>query len=153
MWRNADVLDFVGWLREHNDEQSYADRKAGFYGLDLYSLHASIEAVLAYLGKVDPEAAKRARHHYSCFEHFGKKIETYGYATGFGLAPTCEDAVVRNWSRCGARRWIISSATARWRRTPISARNKMRAWSRTRKNITARCFGAKSLPGTCVTTI
>jgi len=95
MWRNADVLDFVGWLREHNDEQSYADRKAGFYGLDLYSLHASIEAVLAYLGKVDPEAAKRARHHYSCFEHFGKEIETYGYAAGFGLAPTCEAAVVK----------------------------------------------------------
>src|SRR5678815_2195782 len=49
MWRNADVLDFVGWLREHNDEQVFADRKCGFYGLDLYSLHASIEAVLAYL--------------------------------------------------------------------------------------------------------
>ena len=95
MWRNADVLDFVGWLREHNDEQPYPDRKSGFYGLDLYSLHASIEAVLAYLGKVDPEAAKRARHHYSCFEHFGKEIETYAYAAGFGLAPTCEEAVVK----------------------------------------------------------
>jgi erythromycin esterase-like protein len=95
MWRNADVLDFVGWLREHNDEQSFANRKAGFYGLDLYSLHASIEAVLAYLDKVDPEAAKRARHHYSCFEHFGKEVETYGYAAGFGLAPTCENAVVQ----------------------------------------------------------
>ena len=95
MWRNADVLDFVGWLREHNDEQVFANRKCGFYGLDLYSLHASIEAVLAYLGKVDPEAAKRARHHYSCFEHFGKEIETYGYAAGFGLTPTCEEAVVK----------------------------------------------------------
>ena len=83
MWRNADVLDFVGWLREHNDEQAFEGRKCGFYGLDLYSLHASIEAVLGYLSKVDPEAAKRARHHYSCFEQFGKKIETYGYATGF----------------------------------------------------------------------
>ncbi len=95
MWRNADVLDFIGWLREHNDEQVFENRKCGFYGLDLYSLHASIEAVLAYLTKVDPEAAKRARDHYSCFEHFGKKIETYGYAAGFGLAPTCEDAVVQ----------------------------------------------------------
>ena len=76
MWRNADVLDFVGWLREHNDQQAFEDRKCGFYGLDLYSLHASIEAVLGYLSKVDPEAAKRARHHYSCFEHFGKKITT-----------------------------------------------------------------------------
>jgi len=95
MWRNADVLDFIGWLRAHNDEQKFGDRKCGFYGLDLYSLHASIEAVLTYLSKVDPEAAKRARHHYSCFEQFGKKIETYGYAAGFGLTPTCEAAVVQ----------------------------------------------------------
>lgn len=95
MWRNADVLDFVGWLREHNDGQNFPDRKAGFYGLDLYSLHASIESILGYLEKVDPEAAKRARHHYSCFEHFGKEIETYGYAAGLGLAPTCEEAVLK----------------------------------------------------------
>jgi erythromycin esterase-like protein len=95
MWRNADVLDFVGWLREHNDHQLSEDRKCGFYGLDLYSLHASIEAVLGYLNKVDPEAAKRARHHYSCFEQFGKRIETYGYATGFGMTPSCESAVIR----------------------------------------------------------
>jgi erythromycin esterase-like protein len=95
MWRNADVLDFVGWLREHNDEQVFENRKCGFYGLDLYSLHASIEAVLDYLKKVDPEAAKRARAHYSCFEHFGKEIETYGSAAGFGLTPTCEEGVVQ----------------------------------------------------------
>jgi erythromycin esterase-like protein len=95
MWRNADVLDFVGWLREHNDNQVFEARKCGFYGLDLYSLHASIEAVLDYLKKVDPEAAKRAREHYSCFEHFGKEIQTYGYAAGFGLTPTCENAVVQ----------------------------------------------------------
>ena len=96
MWRNADVLDFVGWLREHNDQQVSEDRKCGFYGLDLYSLHASIEAVLAYLSKVDPEAAKRARHHYGCFEHFGKDITTYGYATGFQMTPSCEQAVVKS---------------------------------------------------------
>ena len=95
MWRNADVLDFIGWLREHNDTQAFPERKCGFYGLDLYSLHASIEAVLDYLKKVDPEAARRAREHYSCFEHFGKEIQTYGYAAGFGLTPTCEDAVVQ----------------------------------------------------------
>jgi erythromycin esterase-like protein len=62
MWRNADVLDFIGWLREHNDEKPSDVMKCGFYGLDLYSLHASIEAVLAYLEKVDPEAASRALH-------------------------------------------------------------------------------------------
>lgn len=71
MWRNADVLDFVGWLREHNDEAKGASRPAGFYGLDLYSLHASIDAVLAYLRVVDPDAARRAQERYACFDHFG----------------------------------------------------------------------------------
>ena len=94
MWRNADVLDFVGWLRAHNDKQTSAERKAGLYGLDLYSLHSSIEAVLAYLAKLDPASAKRARKRYACFDHFGKDTQTYGLATGLGMAPTCEDAVV-----------------------------------------------------------
>ena len=94
MWRNADVLDFVGWLREHNDGQASDKMKCGFYGLDLYSLHASIEAVLGYLKKVDPEAANRARYHYSCFDHFGRSTETYGRVAGLGMAPTCEEEVV-----------------------------------------------------------
>src|SRR5579864_2106376 len=51
MWRNADVLDFVGWLRAHNDSLSSGKSKTGFYGLDLYSLHTSIQAVLSYLEK------------------------------------------------------------------------------------------------------
>ena len=93
MWRNADVLDFVGWLRTHNDGLPEAER-VGFYGLDLYSLHASIEAVLRYLDIVDPDAALRARGRYACFEHFGDDPQAYGYAAGFGLAPSCEAAVV-----------------------------------------------------------
>jgi erythromycin esterase-like protein len=66
MWRNADVLDFVGWLRAHNDQFAGYGRKVGFYGLDLYSLYNSIQAVLRYLDKVDPEAASRARFRYGC---------------------------------------------------------------------------------------
>lgn len=61
MWRNRDALNFVGWLREYNDGLGQYARKVGFYGLDLYSLFGSIEAVLGYLNKVDPEAAQRAR--------------------------------------------------------------------------------------------
>lgn len=95
MWRNADVLDFVGWLRAHNDAQPTLDRETGFYGLDLYSLHASIEAVLAYLAKQDPVSARRARKHYGCFDHFGKDVQSYGLATGLGVAPPCEEAVIR----------------------------------------------------------
>src|SRR6266550_8635624 len=78
MWRNADVLDFVGWLREYNDDLASGAAKVGFYGLDLYSLHGSIDAVLRYLDKVDPESAKRARLRYSCFEHFSREPQEYG---------------------------------------------------------------------------
>jgi erythromycin esterase-like protein len=90
MWRNADVLDFVGWLRDHNDLQRTYEGKAGFYGLDLYSLYRSIEVVLAYLDTVDPEAARRARYRYSCFEDFDEDSQQYGYAASFGLSASCE---------------------------------------------------------------
>ena len=93
MWRNADVLEFVGWLRDHNDAIG-ASRKVGFYGLDLYSLHASMDAVLSYLRKVDPEAALRAEQRYACFDHFGEDPQSYGYAATAGLAPSCEPEVI-----------------------------------------------------------
>ncbi|HEY1536827.1 MAG TPA: erythromycin esterase family protein, partial [Polyangiaceae bacterium] len=93
MWRNADVLDFVGWLREYNDERSSLE-KVGFYGLDLYSLHGSIAAVLAYLDRTDPAAAARARSRYTCFEHFGEELDSYASATALGLSPDCEQEVV-----------------------------------------------------------
>lgn len=94
MWRNADVLDFIGWLREYNDSLPSGATRIGFYGLDLYSLHASIQAVLNYLDKVDPEGAQRARHRYACFEHFGQDPQEYGYAAGLGLSHTCESEVI-----------------------------------------------------------
>lgn len=94
MWRNADVLDFVGWLRNFNDDLPPNGEKAGFYGLDLYSLHASIEAVLNYLDRVDPDAAHRARARYSCFDFFDSDTQAYGYATALGLAKSCEEEVV-----------------------------------------------------------
>ena len=94
MWRNADVLDFVGWLRAHNDAQRDASRRVGFYGLDLYSLHASMAAVLAYLDTVDPAAAARARSRYACFDAFGPEPQAYGYAATLGLSPSCETAVL-----------------------------------------------------------
>jgi erythromycin esterase-like protein len=88
------VLDFVGWLRTYNDDLPAAAAKAGFYGLDLYSLHTSIAAVLDYLDRIDPLAAERARARYACFDHFGKDEQAYGYATGLGIAESCEDEVV-----------------------------------------------------------
>ena len=94
MWRNADVLDFIGWLRSHNDSAQPAD-KAGFYGLDLYSLYASMQAVIDYLNKVDPKAAQQARARYACFEHFAEDSQHYGMAASSHNAVSCEEEVVQ----------------------------------------------------------
>jgi erythromycin esterase-like protein/predicted phosphoribosyltransferase len=96
MWRNAVVLDFVGWLREHNDQRGGDERaKAGFYGLDLYSLYRSIHEVISYLERVDPAAAARARERYSCFDHSSDGDgQAYGFAAAFGAGESCEREVV-----------------------------------------------------------
>jgi erythromycin esterase-like protein len=91
MWRNAVVLDFIGWLRAFNDAVADEKRRVGFYGVDLYSLFASIQAVIEYLEKVDPDAATRARQRYACFDHFGDEAQAYGYATAFGMAESCQN--------------------------------------------------------------
>jgi erythromycin esterase-like protein/predicted phosphoribosyltransferase len=94
MWRNTVVVDFVEWLRTHNDTVSPAARKAGFYGLDLYSLHASMKAVIQYLERVDPEAARRARARYGCFDHFGPDPQIYGFIATTDRSKSCRDEVV-----------------------------------------------------------
>ena len=93
MWRNMDVLAFVEWLHEFNRTRAKAER-VGFHGLDLYSMHASMRAVLDYLDKTDPEAARRARFRYSCFDHFGEDPEAYGYAASLELSSSCADEAV-----------------------------------------------------------
>lgn len=93
MWRNADVLEFVGWLHNYNNTMPLT-RRVGFYGLDLYSLHASMDAVLSYLRKVDPEAARRAEQRYACFDHFGEDPQSYGYAATAGISASCENEVI-----------------------------------------------------------
>src|SRR5213080_529518 len=94
MWRNKVVVEFVEWLRAFNKNIDANRPEAGFYGMDLYSLHASIEAVLKYLDKIDPDSARRARLRYSCFDHFSRKPQEYGYATTVGAIESCEKAVV-----------------------------------------------------------
>lgn len=93
MWRNDVVLEFVEWLKNYNDNLEI-NKKVGFYGIDLYSLHASMAAVLKYLETVDKEAARRARYRYSCFEHHGDDPQHYGYAASFDISQSCEDAAV-----------------------------------------------------------
>ena len=93
MWRNRQVLQFAEWLRDHNLRQPPTGR-AGLYGLDLYSLHRSMEAVLRYLERIDPAAATRARRRYACFDLFGDDPQSYGHTTTSGMAPSCEREVI-----------------------------------------------------------
>jgi erythromycin esterase-like protein len=95
MWRNADVLELIGWLRSHNDALPRDAPRVGFYGLDLYSLHASIGEVLRSLEKLDPEAARMARERYRCFDDFGGDVESYAESAALGALRSCEDAVVK----------------------------------------------------------
>ncbi|WP_431232578.1 erythromycin esterase family protein [Mycolicibacterium psychrotolerans] len=96
MWRNTTVRDFTAWLRAHNTQcRNDGRRDAGFYGLDLYSLHRSMQEVIDYLDNVDPVAAQRARERYACFDHAGGDDgQAYGYAAAFGAGMSCEAEVV-----------------------------------------------------------
>lgn len=92
MWRNVEVHELVDWLRAHN--AAHPEQKAGFHGLDLYSLFTSIAAVLAYLDEVDPDAAKVARHRYGTLTPWQKDPAAYGEAVLVGRYQSSEDAVV-----------------------------------------------------------
>jgi erythromycin esterase-like protein len=93
MWRNAEVEAFVEWLRTWNRGRP-PNARAGFYGLDLYSLSSSIHAVLDYLDRVDPEAAKIARQRYGCLMPWAKDPQTYGRMALSQGYKACEDGVV-----------------------------------------------------------
>ena len=94
MWRNAEVLDFVGWLRTHNEQLTPAQKSVGFYGLDLYSMNSSMEAVVAYLEDVDPAAASRARLRYECLHPFSQDSSGYGEAVLLGVSEPCRKRVL-----------------------------------------------------------
>lgn len=88
MWRNHTMGPFLQWLRAYNDALS-SQPKIGFYGMDLYSLNASIKAVINYLATVDPEAAKRAAERYACFDHLKTDPQAYGYLISTGMKKDC----------------------------------------------------------------
>jgi protein-L-isoaspartate(D-aspartate) O-methyltransferase len=92
MWRNTDVAAFTQWLRDHNRT---ASAPCGFYGLDIYNMHGSIAAVLAYLDHVDPKAAAVARERYACLTPWQHEPSTYGRAVLTAGYRKCEEAVIR----------------------------------------------------------
>ena len=78
MWRNHEVRGFVEWLREHNKGTRPAEA-VGFYGLDLYSLGTSMQAVIEYLDRVDPKLAETARRRYEKLMGWSEDPQEYGF--------------------------------------------------------------------------
>ncbi len=93
MWANREVQVMIDWLREHNRGRATGVR-AGFYGLDVYSLWESMESVIGHLQRVDPAAVPAALEAYSCFEPYGRDERSYARATAL-VPASCEDEVVR----------------------------------------------------------
>ena len=94
MWANHSVLEFSHWLKNHNDTVSTLDKQVGFYGLDLYSLFSSIEAVLSYLEKIDPETAEVARVRYGCLMPWASDPGMYGQVVITKQYRECEEDVL-----------------------------------------------------------
>ena len=142
MWRNAAVLDFVGWLREHNDDLGRVERaKAGFYGLDLYSLYRSIHEVISYLEGVDPAAAARARDRYACFDHASGGDGQDDTQRPSARALRAAHEVLEQLLDLQRTRSFTHAATGR--STEIergSSPNRTPASSRARKSTTGRCL-------------
>jgi protein-L-isoaspartate(D-aspartate) O-methyltransferase len=122
MWRNTEVEGFIESLREWNLARKPADR-AGFHGLDLYNLSASIRAVLDYLDRVDPEAGAIARQRYGCLTPWARDPQTYGRLALSAGYRACEEGVVKTltelfenkleYSRADGERFLDATGNAR----------------------------------------
>ncbi|TDB79257.1 MULTISPECIES: erythromycin esterase family protein [unclassified Micromonospora] len=97
MWANAEVDRFCRWLRTWNLQRPTGER-AGFHGLDVYSLWESVRAIFDYLGEEDPRSLAAAQDAYRCFEPYGRRVEEYGAASRF-VSARCEEEVVRLLAR------------------------------------------------------
>ncbi len=94
MWANWEVHEFAEWLRDFNQSRD-EDKRKGFYGLDVYSLWESMDAIMDYLRQEDPEAYETARTAMRCFEPY-RDEDGQRYAISTRLVPEgCSDEVSR----------------------------------------------------------
>jgi protein-L-isoaspartate(D-aspartate) O-methyltransferase len=104
MWRNTEFGAFVEWLRTWNAGHAEPRQRVALRGLDLYSLYTSIEAVLSYLDRVDPESATVARERYGCLTPWQRDPATYGRLAISGRYRSCEEPAVQMLRDLLARR-------------------------------------------------
>ena len=94
MWANWEIVALADWLQQHNKGLP-ANKRVGFYGLDVYSLWESMESIMQYLKKTDPAALKVAEEAYRCFAPY-RKDEGISYARASQFVPElCQNEVVK----------------------------------------------------------
>ncbi|WP_342600013.1 erythromycin esterase family protein [Psychrobacillus sp. FSL H8-0483] len=93
MWANEEIAKFVTWLKLHNS-QIEVNKKVGFYGIDVYSLWESLDEVITYLSKTNPNGTDLAfaKKAFSCFEPFNRHPETYAISST-NISEACVDEV------------------------------------------------------------
>jgi erythromycin esterase len=92
MWANWEVVALAEWLRKYNRDRA-PTQQVGFYGLDVYSLHESMAALLDYVEKNRPDALEAAKQAVQCFEPFGGDLQSYAWNTTM-VPDSCEDDVL-----------------------------------------------------------
>jgi erythromycin esterase-like protein len=93
MWANWEIVALTEWLRKHNQGLSYG-KKIGFYGLDVYSLWESLDAMMNYLKKEDPQAARVVERAIQCFAPYGEEGQEYAMATKY-FSESCRDELIQ----------------------------------------------------------
>lgn len=104
MWQNIPMVHLVEWLAHHNRQST---TKVGFYGIDLYSLYRSIDAIITYLDNIDSKRAQEARDAYSCFDQFRQDPQQYGYSVFLKLTDSCKDEVVQELKKLETLQWQL----------------------------------------------
>lgn len=94
MWRNQEMVGLITWLKEYNNLFYDPRLKVSFNGLDLYSLHRSINVIIEQLAKIDPQAAKNAHERYLCFDSFGTDPQRYGYLASLNPSLSCQSQAI-----------------------------------------------------------
>lgn len=93
MWANWEIVAFAEWMKNFNKDLS-ANKKVGFYGLDVYSMWESMEAIINYLKKNDPKTLQTAMKAMQCFEPYSEdEGQSYARASRI-VSPLCEKEVV-----------------------------------------------------------
>lgn len=104
MWANVPMLEFITWLNNYNQQKN---KSVNFYGLDLYSLYRSIDAIILYLETIDPQTAQDAKNIYSCLEHFRHDPQVYGYSVFSYVAKSCQHEVIAVLKKIEELEWQL----------------------------------------------